>query len=77
LIRFQNTWPYEHELLQLKVLHPIEDIYNFSKVSNIDNKIPHGIDMSYDNNLESVPPLIDNDNIGSNRLHELQPEQLL
>jgi hypothetical protein len=74
---FKNTWQFEHEPLELDVLHPTEDIHNSSKVLNINNKILHDIDMSYDSNPEPVPPLLDNDNIESNQLRELQLKQLL
>jgi hypothetical protein len=46
-------------------------------VLNINNKILLDIGMSYDNNLEPVPPLLDNDSIESNLLHELQLKQQL
>jgi hypothetical protein len=59
------------------VLHPIEDIYNFSRVSNINNKIQPDIDMSYDNSHVPTLLLLGNDNIGSNQPGVLQPERLL
>ncbi len=74
---FKNTWQFEHEPLEVEVLHPIEHICNFSKVSNINSRILHDIDMSYDSNPESVLPLLDNHNIESNQLGELQLKQLL
>jgi hypothetical protein len=72
-----NTSQYEHVLLLINVFHPIEDTDNFSMVLNINNKILLDIDMSYDNNLELVPPLLDNYSIESNLLHELQTKQRL